>query len=68
MQKSDVQTEKTLKIKTVCQSWHFRYSRIRCFHACSILHNSVNYTASKMKYAYFISVSFAIFDTTWDFL
>jgi len=60
--------KKTLKIEIVCESWHFLYSRIRCFRACSILHNSVNYTTSKMKYGYFKSVGLASFETSWDFL
>jgi hypothetical protein len=71
MQKSDVKTKKnTLKIEILCKSWHFRYSGIRCFGTCSILRNSVrvNYTESKMKYAYFMSVGLASLDTSWDFL
>jgi len=60
--------KKNLKTEIGCETWHLRYSRIRCFRACSILHNSVNYVASKVKYAYVISVGLASFDTSRDFL
>jgi len=66
MQKSDVQTKNTLKIEILRKRWRFRYSRIRCLRACSILLNSVgvNYAASKMKYVY---AYFIIFGTLWNF-